>query len=596
MSLALASVDSGTLGGSALASWTPLIALMSVYVLIVIALLVFGRTSSDSWGALQPLSRIPDALTRLTGIPGWAAAAIGTALFGLLVAGQGFYADVSWHIALGRDKDLFTAPHLSILIGLLFFVFGAVQGTLFATFARVDPSMRVGSLRVPPSLLPLWALGVGAVIGFPIDNGWHGEYGVDVTMWSPPHMLMILGATFVGLASWVVLAGAGVRRTAGPWARGLHLVCGWLSLQGLLAPQGEFAFGVPQFNALFSPILICLAGGLGLVAIRIILGRGRCLGIVVVNFLVFSSGIGGLDMSSPVHTRFGATFLVSALAVELLAEVLGTKRVTRFALASGLAVGTVGLAGEWIWNQDAYQPWSSAMAPEAVILGTAAAIGGALLGAAFGRAVAGRSEARPVGGRVLAVAAVVCLATILLPMRRPVGHVSATIRTEAGAVPGTATVIATVAPVDAAEDASWFQAMAWQGGGLVIAEMKPTGTPGEYRSDKAVPIGPTIDGRRSYWKSLLRLHRGMQMMAIPLYLPADTDIHQPEISAVGQTVPFGSERRYLLRETTDGNTWLSPLVHLTLALVAGVWALAFVVAVRRLDDGTIVVGREPVTV
>ena len=33
------------------------------------------------------------------------------ALYGLLVAGQGFYSDVAWHIALGRDDELITAPH-----------------------------------------------------------------------------------------------------------------------------------------------------------------------------------------------------------------------------------------------------------------------------------------------------------------------------------------------------------------------------------------------------------------------------------------------------------------------------------------------------
>ena len=69
-------------------------------------------------------------------------------------------------------------------------------------------------------------------------------------------MLMILGATFTGLAAWLILAESGVRPTDGRWGRGAHLVCGWLTLQGLLAPQGEFTFGVPQFSLLFSPILV----------------------------------------------------------------------------------------------------------------------------------------------------------------------------------------------------------------------------------------------------------------------------------------------------------------------------------------------------
>ncbi|MEO7428451.1 MAG: hypothetical protein ABIY48_03620 [Acidimicrobiales bacterium] len=582
-SVAALMVDKGTLGGSTLASWTPLVALLIAYAMAVVALLAFGQPAPSGWGALQPLSRIPDSLKRLTGVPGWAAAAIGTALFGLLVAGQGFYADVSWHIALGRDKDLFTAPHASILIGLVLLVAGAVLGTLFATFEGVEPAVRVGALRIPPSLLPLWALGIGAVIGFPIDNVWHGEYGVDVTMWSPPHMLMILGATFTGLAAWLILAGAGVRPTDGGWARGLHVFCGWLTLQGLVAPQGEFAFGVPQFNALFSPILIGLAGGLALITMRIVLGRGWGFGIVAVNFLVLVTNPLGGGGGDPVSTRFGGTFLVSALAVEALAVVLGTTKTVRFAAASGLAIGTVGLAGEWVWNQDAYQPWSSAMAPEAVVFGTIGAIGAALLGVALARAIAARGDLQPVRGGILAMAAVMCLAVILIPMRRPTGDVTASIRTEPGATSGTAFIVATLAPTDAAEHASWFQAMAWQGGGLELADMHPTGRPGEYRSTKPIPVGDTVDGQRSFWKAMLRLHRGMEMMAVPLHLPADPDIHEAEISAVGTTAPFGSEKRYLLRETTDGNAWLSPAVHLSLVAVVALWALAFVTAVRSLD-------------
>ncbi|HJR25245.1 MAG TPA: hypothetical protein VJ804_07205, partial [Acidimicrobiales bacterium] len=376
---------SGTLGGSALASWTGFWGLLGVFLAINVGLFVIGRPSDRPWPLLRPLSRIPNGLERLTGIPGWAGVSIGMALYGLLVAGQGFYSDVAWHIALGRDDELLTAPHSGILVGLLMILGGAVLGTMVATFEGVD-GLRVRNLRVPASLLPLWALGLGAVAGFPLDEIWHEEYGVDVTMWSPTHMLMILGATFTGLAAWLILAESGVRATDGPWGRGAHLVCGWLTVQGLLAPQGEFTFGVPQFNLLFSPILVCLAAGVGLVAIRIVHGAWWMLGLVGVNFLIQVTGFldfGGDD--SPVETRFGATFLASAVVVELLAWIVGTENRTRFALLSGLGIGTIGLAGEHLWNTDAWQPWTGALYPEALVLGVVAAVGAAVLGAAFAR-------------------------------------------------------------------------------------------------------------------------------------------------------------------------------------------------------------------
>jgi hypothetical protein len=352
-------------------------------------------------------------------------------------------------------------------------------------------------------------------------------------------------------------------------------VCGWLTVQGLLAPMGEFTFGVPQFSLLFAPILVSLAAGMGLVAFRLVHGAWWTLGLVVVNFALQVSGflsLGG-DGGEPVETRFGATFLASAVVVELVARVAGTIDRTRFALLCGAGIGTVGLAAEWLWNQDAGQPWRSSLLPEAVLLGTVGAIGAALLGSAFAQAVDRDPAARPVRPIGIALAAAACVAVIVVPMRRPTGEVTAVMHLDP-IDGGWAQVTATLSPADAADDAYWFQASSWQGGGLEIAEMEPTGAPGEYRSTAPVPV-------EGLWKTLLRLHRGAEMMAVPIYLPADPEIDEVEIPAEDRTAAFASERKYLLRETHDGSAWLSPLVHLLLVAVCAVWAAAFVVAVRH---------------
>ena len=411
--------------------------------------------------------------------------------------------------------------------------------------------------------------------GFPLDEIWHAEYGVDVTMWSPTHMLMILGASLTGFAAWLVLAEAGVRPSDGRWGRGLHVVAGWFTLQGLVASQGEFTFGVPQFAHVFHPILICLAAGFGLVVARLVLGWGWALGVALLATLlevlpVLDAGGEG----SPAETRFGATFLASAVAVELVAAALGTERLLRFGVAAGVSVGTIGLAGEWLWNQNAYQPWTSALLPDALILGATAATGAAVLGAAVGRAMSPQRQLPPVPVAALVTAGVAVVATIVLPLPRRVGDVQGTLSLdEAGR--GTAFVEVVLDPVDAADDARWFQASAWQGGGLVLADMEPTGEPGSFRSDRPVPI----DG---YWKSLVRLHRGDQLMALPIFLPRDEEIDEPEISAVDRTAAFEGESKFLLRETTPGNGWLTVVVHGYLVAVVGLWVLAFVIAVAGL--------------
>lgn len=559
----------GTLGGSSLASWDELVFLVVGFLVVVAVLYALGD-AEPSWGGLRHLARVPRGLTRVTGIPGWAAVSVGLSLFGLLVAGQGFYSDVSWHIALGRDDDLFTAPHTSILVGLVAILGAAVLGTVTATLERV-PGLRVGALRVPPSLLPMWALGLGAVAGFPLDEVWHSTYGIDVTMWSPTHMLMILGASFSGLAAWIVLAGAGVRPTDGRWARGVHVLCAWLTLQGSVASLGEFAFGVPQFSQLFHPVIVCLAAGLGLVTARLVLGRGWTVGVATVSFLLLA---GPLDLGGegPATMRQGATFVVSAVVVELAALGLGTDRRLRFALVAGVGIGTFGLASEWAWNQGAAQPWTTALLPEAVLFGLAAALGAAVLGGVVGGAVAGDRVTVP--GPAVAVAAVVCVGVLLAPMPRRVGDVRVAIDvTRDGDV---AEIEATLTPADAADDARWFQATAWQGGGLVVVDMVATDEPGVWRSDRPVPV-------TGHWKTLLRLHRGGEMMAAPVWFPADPDIGEGEVPAEDREVAFGSERTYLMREADERATGiLSPLVHGLLAAAAAGWALAFAVAVRSL--------------
>ncbi len=574
--------------GSELASWAPLVTLLVIFGVILVALGAFGRSGDTSSRAAAFFLRTPDALQRLTGIPGWAVATVGLSLYGLLVAGEGFYSDVAWHITLGRDDSLFTAPHTSIVLGLGFIFLAALVGIGYASLQQVDTALRWRAVRIPWSTLPLLALGGAALTGFPLDELWHRTYGVDVTMWSPTHMLMILGASFSGLASWLVLAEAGVRPGQSRWGRGMLVVASWLTLQGLSAPLGEFSFGVPQFQQIFHPIILCIAGGFALVAIRLVHGRFWALGITVVNFLLMGSNLlgGGQGESGPVHTRNAGLFVASALAVELVALVFGTRKTLRFAALSGLGVGTLGLAGEWWWNQRAYQPWSVHLLPDAVIMGTIAAIGAAVVGVAFARAaggevVEGRTVALPT--KLVAGAGALVVLMLVLPLPRGVGDVGAEVTIEPVAAQGRtpladpydqAIVDVVVSPPDAADDARWFQVSAWQGGGLVLADLDEV-EPGHFRTDRPVPV----DGK---WKTIIRLHRGGELMAVPVFLPADPAIGAPEISAIDRTARFEPETRYLLRETRDNVMIVAWVVYVLLLVAMGAWIAAFTLAATRL--------------
>jgi len=591
---AVVGTESGTLGGSALASWAPINTLLVAYVVVVAVLWWLGGASDQDRFPLGILQRTGRGLTRITGIPGWAAIAVGQSLFALLVAGVGFYSDVAWHIALGRDEELFTAPHTGILLGLVGIVSGAVFGTVVATLDGWDRGWRVAGLRVPWSMLPLGALGVGAVSGFPMDEVWHAAFGVDVTMWSPTHMLMILGASFTGLAGWLVLADAGVRPGDSRWSRLLHGLAAWLTLQGLVASQGEFSFGVPQFALVFQPMLISMAAGLGLVAIRIVLGPGRALLIAVIYTVTQFAQLG--PSGGPVDTRHGATFVMSALVVEAAARWLGVEQRLRFAVASGLGIGTVGLAGEWAWNAGAHQPWTASLLPYAVATSVVGAVGCGILGVAFAGAFPWTRSVRNLTPVVVGVGLVLAVAPVLWFLPRDVAAVRADITLErvgvtafgADEVPAEGAVVTVeLSPADAAEDAHWFQASSWQGGGLVLADMEEV-EPGVYRSDAPVPI-------EGLWKTIVRLHRGgNELMAVSIWFPEDVAIDEPEIPAVDRSIDFAAETQYLLRETEEGDTpWLPPIVHGYLALTALAWFVAFAVGVRRIGGAGVPAVVEP---
>ncbi|MDQ1403326.1 MAG: hypothetical protein QOG03_1642, partial [Actinomycetota bacterium] len=357
--MTIATALAATTTNADLASWWPLRLLLGAYIVVVAALVVFGRPGDHPHPVGRFLLRIPNALHRLTGIPGWAAAAVGTSCFALLVAGIGFYNDVAWHIYRGRDKALLTAPHSMIVVGLFLIATSGFMAIQFATLERANVGFRLGRIRVPFASVPLVLVGLTALAGFPLDDLWHAQFGIDVTMWSPTHLLMILGAALSPIPSWMLLTEAGVRPSDGRWARFIHGLAAVLVLAGLTAPLGEFAFGVPQFQQLYHPVLIALAAGFALVAARLVLGRGWALGVAAINLVISMGGGFSRLPHGYAHNRLPAIFVGSAIAIELVALALGTQRRLRFALVSGLAVGTAGFAAEWAWNAGAHQPWKS---------------------------------------------------------------------------------------------------------------------------------------------------------------------------------------------------------------------------------------------
>lgn len=73
------------------------------------------------------------------------------------------------------------------------------------------------------------------------------------------------------------------------------------------------------------------------------------------------------------------------------------------------------------------------------------------------------------------------------------------------------------------------------------------------------------------------------MMTIPIRMPADPEIEEPEIPAEDRRMPFASEKQYLMRETFDGAPTMTYVISAFWVIVIGAWASTFAIAVQRIN-------------
>ncbi|HYI35091.1 MAG TPA: hypothetical protein VEX39_00675, partial [Thermoleophilaceae bacterium] len=510
----------------------------------------------------------------------------GLATVSLITAVIGMYWDIALHIGVGRDEGPLANPaHYFILAGL-FGIFSA--GFLAIVMPKDNPgptSIRVGrDWHAPLGGVLICACGAFSLIGFPLDDVWHRLFGQDVTLWGPTHLMLIGGAamTLVGIA---VLLVEGARNVG---ARSLPLIltiplCGGLLL-GLATFQAEFDFGVPQFRFVFQPILIMLAAGVGLVAARAFAGRGAALGAVA--FFLAVRGVLAL-LVGPVlgeTTPHMPLFVVEALVVEAVAfAVAPRERPLAFGLWAGAAIGTVGLASEWAWSH-AWMPlpWPSELFPEGALLGFAAAMSGALLGAWAGS----RLSLTPAPGlpslrRAAVVGAAGVAALVAFALYKPADEgvrAQVALTDVRGGADRTVNADVRLSPTGAADDAEWLTATAWQGEGLVVDRLRKVG-PGHYRTTEPIPVNGN-------WKALIRLHNGNSLTAVPVFLPRDQAIPAKEVPARAEfTRTFVADHQILQREQKAAASWLTIAAYLVVVAISLALLALLVWGLHRLASG-----------
>jgi hypothetical protein len=341
--------------------------------------------------------------------------------------------------------------------------------------------------------------------------------------------------------------------------------------------QGEFDFDVPQFRLVLEPFMIAFAAGIALVAARLFIGRGGALAAAA--FFLVIRGVIALVVG-PIFgesTPMFPLYLGSAIVVELLALAVPlVRRPVVLGAVAGLLIGTVGHATELGWSHiRSTLSWGSDVLVEGTLMAIAGGVAGALLGSLLASGLRRRLPAKAAARSVLVGALVLIAAAVTngLLIDVPSNLLATFAIDEAQSNPRTANISVQLDPATALDNPSWVTITSWQGGGLVVDALQQTGQ-GSYRTTQPVPL-------YGDWKTLLRIHDGRTLTAVPIYLPADSAIPAPEIKAQdGMTRKAVDEVTILQRERKSGGAVLWTIANLvvlgcTLALIAAMsWGVS----------------------
>ena len=135
-------------------------------------------------------------------------------LLGSIIFFLGTSWDIQWHSLIGRDRTLIP-PHEVMLTGVGLSGLAAVTAVLIETlWARRNPIIAQSSTSFADAFhgsLGAYVAGFAALdaaVAFPLDAYWHSLYGIDVTIWAPFHLMIIVGMAMVALGAAYMLASA----------------------------------------------------------------------------------------------------------------------------------------------------------------------------------------------------------------------------------------------------------------------------------------------------------------------------------------------------------------------------------------------------
>jgi hypothetical protein len=208
-----------------------------------------------------------------------------------LVGGWGVGWDIRWHLIVGRDS-FWIAPHVmtyaSVAVASMIALGVLVAETWRARGAigLVD-AVTIAGLRGSRGFhLAWWGMAI-VILAAPIDDLWHRLFGLDVTLWSPPHVLGLAGFQVSNLGALLIAL-----EVYDPgWTRWSALITGGVLLLGtfyILVDQSvQTAFRRGSIFFFTYPVMGSVAFTFALVVVaRIAESRGAPLTLAIGALLV----------------------------------------------------------------------------------------------------------------------------------------------------------------------------------------------------------------------------------------------------------------------------------------------------------------------
>lgn len=163
------------------------------------------------WLYVSPLPQLPGALTAISSrLTLWVVALLGLWAIQLVV---GAFWDASMHVETGEvpaGADFLWPPHIVIYSAFLMsFTVGAISmGGVALAGLRADGLNLRAWVRRNPYLGAVALASAYSLLSIPGDAVWHELFGVDLTAWSPPHLMLGLMSCAVLVCALGLLAPA----------------------------------------------------------------------------------------------------------------------------------------------------------------------------------------------------------------------------------------------------------------------------------------------------------------------------------------------------------------------------------------------------